>query len=405
MISTLLTELKTIYSASRYFAFNLFSEKLFSLVFHLLIVKYFSPIDYASFSIFLGFNFIAGTILDLGIPIHLQRLASGKKILNEFSDAISLRFSFILLQIASAVIYLIISGLDNITLILIITVSSSIGSLINFYNHFLFGKQNFKLIFKASFISRIFLITLILVIILYLSEIEYIAAAMIFANLLQIKIIITGEKVYPEMANRIAFGKESYALIKQSFPLGLNQIINILYDRVDILILPMFIPVQMIASYAFSYLIYKLPVVLLSPLFVIFFNKIAARQQSGKVHLLQKYFVIIFIIGLLLAMLIGFIVAPLADYYIGAKISSVEEIIKILSFAFVFLAMNSITGIYLNASGKYEKVLTSSVLGLSVNLIFNFSFLTKYGIIAAAYATLLTEITILTVQGYHILRK
>lgn len=228
---------------------------------------------------------------------------------------------------------------------------------------------------------------------------------MIFANLLQIKIIITGEKVYPEMANRIAFSNESYSLIKQSFPLGLNQIINILYDRVDILILPMFIPAQMIASYAFSYLIYKLPVVLLSPLFVIFFNKIAARQQSEKVHLLQKYFVIIFIIGLLLAMLIGFIVAPLAEYYIGAKFSSVEEIIKILSFAFVFLAMNSITGIYLNASGKYEKVLASSVLGLSVNLIFNFIFLTKYGIIAAAYATLFTEITILTVQGYQILRK
>ena len=73
-----------------------------------------------------------------------------------------------------------------------------------------------------------------------------------------------------------------------------------------------------------------------------------------------------------------------------------------MSVAVFGFGLNSFTGSFLNSQGYFKKVMYSALFAVLFNIIFNIVYLPKFGVIAAVYASIITEYSLFFLQALFI---
>lgn len=186
-------------------------------------------------------------------------------------------------------------------------------------------------------------------------------------------------------------------LLKKSFPLLFALILTTIYTKIDQIMIKEILNVTQSGYYSaairLSEVWFIIGGLICSSLFplIIKSKNISHRQYYKKI---QQLLVLLIILAYILILSVYF----LSDFIIvtlyGEQFleSSLVLTIHIISTIFVYMGLVSSKWFIIENITRLE--LYRNLLGLIINIILNFLFIKKYGITGAAYASLLTYITV-----------
>lgn len=401
----------SVFAESKYILLLNIADRAFSFGFMLILARHFSADTFGTIAALLTLSTIFITIFDLGLPLYLQREISAKN--SESSVIFSKIFSISLLLFIT---YIVLSfgwlkifyNEVSIILFAIIAVSIYISSLVTLCNKALSGINDFKNQFIAFIIPRILIIGGFVFGAYHSSLSEnnlmLIMLAGFLINLIWIFIYLSKNRI------NFSFGhfsfKDSAYIIKLSLPLGLAVIFNLLYDKVDIILISELRNFAEVAYYNIGYGLFKAGTLSFSFLLVAGFTKVSSlnRNKVDITIFYNEYFKIILIICILVSAVLFFAAEPLVNLLYTEKFSDSVLVLKVLAFGMIAVGLNNLTGTVINAMGYFKIVMYITLYALILNVVLNIIFIPQYGILAPSVITLITEYFILIMEIIY-LRK
>lgn len=198
------------------------------------------------------------------------------------------------------------------------------------------------------------------------------------------------------------------SIAKQSYPYALLVLLMSFHYRVDSVMLERLLPDGQIQAgiYAQAFRLLDASVMvpfLFSTLLLPIFSRMLRLGES--VNQLLR-----FSLSLLMVFAIAFATAcivhrqPIMELlYVGKTMES-ASIFAILMACFVFSSMSYVLGTLLTANGSLTHLNAIALIGVIVNIVFNFIFIPKYGALGAAVVSLITHLIIAILQGLVTLR-
>lgn len=192
----------------------------------------------------------------------------------------------------------------------------------------------------------------------------------------------------------------------ESFPLGLSTVFWQIYYRIDTVLLKKMkgdvITGYYSAAYGVLQLINVLPALAMAVLFPKFVDQFHADPAAfGK--RLPKYGVAFFCGGLFIA-LCTMLIAPIIPYYFGAEYTESVGLLRILACAVPILYLNHVLANTLVVIKKTSTLTAISFLGIVVNVSLNVALIPRYGAVAAAWTTAITEYSVALVSAIALRR-
>lgn len=179
-------------------------------------------------------------------------------------------------------------------------------------------------------------------------------------------------------------------LFIQSLPLGTLLVLSTAYDQaIDSFIIQQYLGEQQVGFYGLAYKIYSnlvLPAYFLSNTL---FPLLSKKKKFNKVLTTGIKLSLLGLIGLV--PLTYFTAPKLIPLLGGKEFFTSISVLQILSLSLIFAYINHLTGFSLIAINKQKTSLKIGVFALSLNLALNLYFIPKYGIISAAWITVVTE--------------
>ncbi|EKD85058.1 MAG: O-antigen transporter related protein [uncultured bacterium] len=183
--------------------------------------------------------------------------------------------------------------------------------------------------------------------------------------------------------------------IKGSLPYGLLSVLGLVYFRIDTVLLSYLRGNFETGLYGVGFRFLEAATFVPAAFSLALFPVLARMHEGAGGDLRKIYFKsfkIMLLIGVF-AVLGYFLVLPRIIETLLPNYSQSIPVIKILSLAIPFMFIHAPAVSLLLSTDKYLKdVLILSVLAVSFNIIANLIFIPKYGLFAAAYVTVLSEI-------------
>ncbi len=297
---------------------------------------------------------------------------------------------------------------NSVLIFFTVIISSYVSLYINIMSKIASGLRDFRSQFYFLLFSRCFFI--FFPIIYFLKKditIESVAIVLLGSYLSNALLLYSflNTNYFKQFNSKVNF-PVLWKVIKVSIPLGIIVLVNLLYDRIDVLLISKILGFSDTGKYNVAYGLLKASTLSFSFILIEGFSR--ASYLSGRISaiklFLKKYTIIIFFISLTSALTLFFLPDFLVIFFYSTKYASSIELLKFLSFAVVPLALNNLTGITLNALGKFNLVLYATVIGLVINVVLNLVLIPKVGLIAACYATFFTEAAILLIEGFFLFK-
>lgn len=244
-------------------------------------------------------------------------------------------------------------------------------------------------------------LTLILVIVdsYFLKSVLNIYLAFLFGAVTSalISIFLTRSKITP-LSLDLKFTKN---LFKESLPLGLMLIFNLIYFRIDIILLSVLRSTSEVGIYGFSYKFFDFLIAL--PLFIS--NSIYPLLLSKKEYsliIVKKYFFIYLFLSVLLIVLFWF-ASPLFSLVKSDFIASVLPF-RILLLSLPLFFATSILQWSLIAWGKQKFLMYVYLISAIINICLNILFIPNFGYVASAIITGVCEALIFALLLWKFLK-
>lgn len=179
--------------------------------------------------------------------------------------------------------------------------------------------------------------------------------------------------------------------VGQTWPMGVYMILFSGYDRaIDSVLIKQLIGVKDLAYYGLAYKIYGS---LIQPAY--FLINSVFPLMSGKTENKRKLFWqttgLMLLGALIVAPTIYFLSPLIIGVLAGSAYLASVEVLRILLVAMVFAYLGHLVGFTLIAKGKQKLILIVGVISLIVNIGGNLLFILKFGIVGAAWVTVVTE--------------
>ena len=241
-----------------------------------------------------------------------------------------------------------------------------------------------------------FALTALLLVTSLSSDVQVVVALVAFSAGLLLSGIISGWLVWHETRWRVHLNtkKLSYWLM-MSAPLGLVLFINLLYFRIDVWILTMYRTTSELGAYALSYKFFEfaisLPTLSMQAAFPQLIQTTGLTQKKIRTQLMISFFIIS-----LFVMVCLFVGAPLLTL-IKSEYAQAIVPLQILSLSVpIFFITSPLMWDYI-ALGKQQKLLPIYALGLVSNVVLNLLLIPRFGALAAAATTGLSELIVLLI--------
>jgi len=160
----------------------------------------------------------------------------------------------------------------------------------------------------------------------------------------------------------------------------------------DNLVLRYFVPLEEIGLYNLGYQIFKGVLVLAGVIWMYFLPFIS--QHLGETKKIQKYLYSkrpkIFFLGVISIVAIFFIVPYFFEAFYGDAYKESVNIIRVLLIAMIFVLHRDFYVPIFDAMKKYRFTQLANVSFVVVNILLNIVFVSRFGMVGAAYATVIT---------------
>ncbi len=387
---------------AKYIFSALIADKIFFFIYFLFLARLFEKSIYGQVITIFTFCNIIIVMLNLGLPMYIQRVVAieRKNSISTINIAffiytILLFFYLPIILITTIFLYPTI----DILIIFLIAITVYFFNFISLINGIYNGLEEYKRFFLILISVKLFMTVLIIFLfILNIHNVRLFVIVLLITALFQffIQFLIIKFKFFNFSFKGIEY-KEVRKLLIIIFPLYLASIFNFLYDKMDVILISKIIDFNEVANYSIAYGIYKSTFLFFMPLLISGYTKISylSRRISATKIFIKKYSLLILFLSLFLIVLTFILSKPIVVLLYGQRFENSHIILKILSFAILFIGLNGLLGNILNGLGKFKENRNVTFFSLFVNIILNIIFIPTYGIIAAAVVTILTELLVL----------
>lgn len=400
----------------RYFANTswLFAEKILRMVVGLFVgvwvARYLGPAQYGLFSYVQAFVGLFSAFASLGLDGIVIR-----ELVKDESKRIELLGTAFWLKLMGAIVMLIMIAIavkftsnDHYTNILVfIVASATIFQAFNVIDFYFQAKVLGRLIAWANSITLLLSSIVKIVLILYNAPLIAFVCAVVFDNLiLALGYIYFYVKIAPHPRNNkpvvincpllhFVFNKRiAINLLKDSWPLILSGLAIVIYMRIDQVMLQEMIGSEAVGQYSAAVRIseawYFIPAVISNSLFPAIMN---AKKQSEELYYarLQKLYDIVVWIAIAVALPMTFLSGWVINLLYGSAYSQAGGVLMIHIWTGVFVSLGC-AGAYYTIENLTRIFFAKTIGGAFLNIVLNYIFIPKGGILAAAIATLVSQI-------------
>lgn len=192
------------------------------------------------------------------------------------------------------------------------------------------------------------------------------------------------------------------AMLLATWPLGLMLLTNVIYFRLDTLILSFFHTNEVVGRYGLAYRIIESGLFFPAMFGGLLLPRLAAAKQQASAWLAEGIHLLSLVAGLALLLLISF--APPLTRLFGEEYLASAPLLQILSLAFVAMLFGNLFG-YTLVALRQGRALLKLYIGLVIlNSTLNVLFIPRYGAAAAAWTTVLTELASMAIAARLIQR-
>lgn len=218
--------------------------------------------------------------------------------------------------------------------------------------------------------------------------------------------IILGQVVYATTLGIILYKHHRFAtssvtlkILKKaifgSLPYGILAILGLLYFRIDTVILSYLKGNYETGIYAVGYRFLEalvfIPNALTLALFPVF-TKLHETEPKKVKKLFFKSAFSMFVAGAVIAIAYFFMLPEIIKQFLPQYVGAID-VIRILSFAIPFMFVHIPAAAVLTSTDKYLKqIIIISMVPLTFNIVFNFMFIPQFGIFAASWITVVSDI-------------
>jgi O-antigen/teichoic acid export membrane protein len=229
-------------------------------------------------------------------------------------------------------------------------------------------------------------------IVLKLPLIWFVYSLLLDAVILAVGYLITYKNNGNHISNWKFDSRITGYLLKHSWPLAFSAILVTIYMKIDQVMIPMYAKASQLGIYmtaaSLSENWYFIPVAIVTSVFPAIIHARKTDIDRYYKRLQNMYdLMIVLSVGIALVMSFGsnliFHLLFKPAYWPGAPVLAVHV------WAGVFVFLGSASGQYLIAEGYYKLSMLRTGVGALINIVLNLFFIPKYGIIGAAYATLI----------------
>lgn len=400
-----------IFSKSKFVLLINITDRLYSFIILLFLAREFSSAQYGEVISLLTLAMIIQIVFDFGIPAYVQReIASGERDNSEFLS-LGIIFTVLLFPLYFVFSYILKQLLYphiDIILFVVIFIFMYEASIVNICNKALSGKSEFRLQFYSLLFSRVYIFLMFIVGIYFVSmdllQLMLIILTGFFLNLV-LAFRNLGKKGIGLKLSIIRLSKLKAMLIS-AIPLGAAVMFNLMYDKIDVLLLSVLKDFEQVGYYNVGYGLYKGASVGFSFLLVSGFTFVSSvsKDKIAVSEFFYRHLKVISVICLAVALILFIFSGAIVDILYTERYSDASIVVKVLAAGFVGLGLNNLTGVTLNGMGFFKIVMYITLYGLVINILLNIFFIPLYGIIAASVISVSTEYFIFFTQ-YHYLRK
>jgi O-antigen/teichoic acid export membrane protein len=184
-------------------------------------------------------------------------------------------------------------------------------------------------------------------------------------------------------------------LLKQAYPLALANLFSVIYFRIDTVMLASMSGESAVGLYNAAYRLLEFTIILPAYYCGAIFPVVSASYQSNPQRFLLIYrrsMKYMLMASLPLALGVSALARRFIDVLYGSAYSGSAHALVVLMWCLVLISVNSINAPYLIVMGRQKIISILLVFSMSLNIGLNFYAIPKYGIMGAAWVTLISEI-------------
>lgn len=404
-LTTKLKSLQNHQGFMRYFANTswLFGEKILRMVVGLFVgiwvARYLGPEQFGLFSYAQSFVAMFSIIATLGLNSIVVR----ELVKKELDQDVLIGTSFIMMFVASlfviGLLFITIFFTSNDTFTNIIIFILASATIFQSFNVIDFYFQS-KVLSKYVVYSNIFMLLMssivkIILILLNASLIAFVSVVLFDSILLALGFIYFYKKNYQEF-NKWRFDKDiAFFLFRNSYPLILAGVINSIYMKIDQVMIKYTLDNIQVGYYAaavkLSEVWFSIGVITCNSVFPAIIN---AKKVSEEFYYKRLYqlFLFLVIISYILSILVYFLSDYIILFLYGRDFIESSSVLAIHIFSAIFVYLGVSSGRWLIIENKTLSNLYRNIFGLIINIVLNIIFIPKYGIVGAAYASLVAYV-------------
>ena len=185
--------------------------------------------------------------------------------------------------------------------------------------------------------------------------------------------------------------KTASYLIKHSWPLAFSAILVTIYMKIDQLMIESFLGIKELGIYSIVVSLseswYFIPVAIVTSVFPAIMNARKADLERYKKRLQDMYDLMV-VISMSIAIVMTFASDLIFQLVYTDEYMPGSSVLKVHVWAGLFVFLGTASSQYLIAEGLTKLSMVRTAAGAIVNILLNLIWIPKYGIIGAAYATL-----------------
>ena len=361
------------------------------------VARYLGPANFGLYSYALSFVGLFAAITSLGLDSIVVR----ELVKDENKRDKLLGTSFVLKIIGSFLVIVIISvavrftSNDNLTNLLIYIVAiGTIFQSFNVVNFYFQAKVLSKYTVYAQIFTSIMCAAIKLVLIYFDMSLIYFA----IVNLLQSVILASGLVVmYIKQKSSLFNWSLDFGLaknlLKDSWPLILSGIAISIYMRIDQVMIKNMLDAEAVGNYAvavrLSEVWYFIPVIITNSLFPAIINAKKISEELYYERLQKLYDLMVWLsIGIVLPMTL--LANNIVRILFGNQYQYAAGVLKIYIWAGVFVFFGCAWSKWIITENQQKVIICSHIISMPINIMLNIILIKKYGMIGAAWATLIS---------------
>ena len=183
-------------------------------------------------------------------------------------------------------------------------------------------------------------------------------------------------------------------LLKDGLPLLLASVTVTIYLKIDQLIIAYLLGNEKVGIYAASSrlveMLYVVPVIISNVFFpkIIQYHKQKHLKKASKI--LKILFAITLIVTVFITLTINFSSKMIITFLFDEQYIESHEVLKLYAWSIIFMGFLVSSSKFLIAIDRNDIILIRGLIGLISNVLLNFILIPEYGLIGAAWATLIS---------------